>query len=178
VNAYDALIELVRIAAYGGIGWFAGYLAGVTVNDRHRLTVTILDEAERDDMSSSTNLSRRILRADLLQTITVVVVMVAMLLTGLAWMRTGQDVHRQQEENCAALANVSTVLRNRTNVYLEQATANRRAWGELLDNLVQRGLPDNDPLVASIRSYLEAQSKYLRDLANNPYSKPPEDCAS
>lgn len=172
---FSVLAELARVVAYGGLGTIGGFLAGVWVNDRHRLVTTILDEAERDVPTSR---SRR-LSGHTLQTFTVVIVMVAMLLTGLTWMQSERVNNMQDERDCQTLLDLSTILRDRTKVYREAAIPERRVWLDLRRNLLDLGAKQNDPIVLSINRYLTAQERYVEHLANNPYpTAARKDCTS
>jgi hypothetical protein len=162
---FSVLAELARVVAYGGVGTIGGFIAGVWVNDRHRLVTTILDEAERDMPSGR---SRR-LSGNTLQTVTVVIVMVAMLLTGLTWMQTERVNNAQDRRDCETLSQLSEILRDRTKVYREAALPERRVWLDLRRNLLDLGAKQNDPIVLSINRYLTAQERYVEHLANNPY---------
>lgn len=97
---FTVCAELARVLAYGGVGALGGFLAGLWVNDRHRLVTTILNEADKDMPPTRP----RRLRADTLQTVTVVAVMVAMLLTGLTWMQTERVNAEQDRRDCETLS--------------------------------------------------------------------------
>lgn len=161
----QVILELVRVVAYGGIGALGGFWAGLIVNDRHRVLTEVMSVSGQDGPTRP----RRRARTDTLQVVTVVVVMVAMLLTGLTWLRSAQVEARQQRQSCEVLAEVSTTLRKRTQVYLESARDNERVWHDLRADLVKLGAKPGAPIVVSIDRYLASQGRYLAHLKANPY---------
>lgn len=160
----QVILELVRVVAYGGVGALGGFWAGLIVSDRHRVLTEVMAVSAQDPPAR-----RRRLRTDTLQVVTVVVVMVAMLLTGLTWLRSSQVEARQQRQSCEVLAEVSTTLRKRTLVYLEAARDNQQVWHDLRADLVKLGAKPRAPIVTSIDRYLGSQDRYLRHLEANPY---------
>lgn len=164
------LEELLRITVYGAGGYLAGYTACLWINDQHRLTTAILGASERDMPASQ----RRLLTAATLQSAVVILVMVALLLTGITWLHTERDNAAQDRRDCLTMAQITSTLQGRTANYRQQALAEQRLWKNI------RRLLGDDPNGAASRSideYLRAQQRYLLHLANNPYPRGlPEDC--
>lgn len=164
--------ELLRIVAYGGFGAVFGFALCSWVNDQHRLTTSILNESEKDMPTR-----RPFLSAASLQSFVVILVMVALLLTGLVWISTGRENAAQDERDCKTVAKIAETLQGRTKTYAEQAIAERRLWQDIRDILAVGEGPASDAAVRSVDEYLQAQGRYVDHLANNPYPQDvPEDC--
>lgn len=168
------LEELLRVVVYGGGGALFGYSFCLWINDQHRLASAILNESEKDMPTR-----RRFLSAATLQSAVVILVMIALLLTGITWLSAERENAEQDQRDCVTLAQVSETLQGRTQNYREAAVAERRLWEDIRSILV--GLnPDaasESPAVRSIDEYLDEQARYLRHLRNNPYPHDiPEDC--
>lgn len=162
------LEELLRIVAYGGGGALFGYSFCLWINDQHRLTSAILNESEKDMPTR-----RRFLTAATLQSGVVILVMIALLLTGIVWISSGKENAEQDRRDCELLAEVAQTLQGRTANYTEQAVAERRLWEDIRKMI---GDPSS-PAVQSIDVYLKAHDAYLNHLQNNPYPREvPEDC--
>lgn len=160
------LEELVRIVAYGGGGILLGFVVGLWANDRHTLVTTVLGESERDMPTR-----RPFLSPARVQTLVVILVMIALLLTGLSWLRVEQENQEQDERDCRTLASLATTLRERTAVYREAAQPERDLWTDLRRTLIASGVRANSDLVRSIDVYLAQQASYIRHLKRNPYPR-------
>jgi len=165
--------ELARVVAYGGIGMVFGFVVGFLVNDGHRLSRTLLEGD--DPMPTSQARRTRERRIQLLQTTTVVVVMIAMLLTGLSWMQTERTNTEQDRRECRRLSEVSLALQGRTSVYKEKAIPEQQLWRELRREIITLTGSRTNPAVQAIEEYLKSQRLYVKHLADNPYPDP-EDC--
>lgn len=164
------LEELARIIAYGGGGGVLGYAICSWVNDQHRLTTSILGEAEYDMPTR-----RRFLSPNALQGLVAILVMMALLLTGLAWLRADQLKAEQDRRDCETLAEVAKTLQGRTANYREAAKAERQLWRDLYRELKESGA--TGPVMGSVKNYLDAQELYLEHLRSNPYPRDAEeDC--
>lgn len=167
------LEELLRVVVYGGGGALFGYSFCLWINDQHRLASAILNESEKDMPTR-----RRFLSTTTLQSGVVVLVMIALLLTGIVWIKNGRENAAQDKRDCELLAEVSQTLRGRTANYTEQAVAERRLWEDIrkiLARLSESG--DESPAIRSIDVYLKAHDAYLKHLRDNPYPRDiPEDC--
>lgn len=161
-----ALLELAKVIAYGGLGCLLGYLGGVRAADRHRLTTEILDEAEVDVPGK-----RRLLGRDAVQTVVVVAVMLAMLLTGISWMQSDQDNAEQDQRDCRQAAETAKTLRERTANYLEKARADLQWKLEIRNAMVQLGAEPDSPFLAATRESIAKDREYVDHLKENPYPK-------
>jgi hypothetical protein len=111
----------------------------------------------------------RLLSGDKLMPFVTLLVMVAMLLAGLTWIKAGMDNAVQDRRDCREAQDTSQVLRSRTRIYIEAATAEKRLWTDLHDFIAR--VDQASPLLKSIDRYRERQADYLEHLQNNPYPK-------
>lgn len=167
----DWIDELVRIVAYGGLGWILGFIACLWVADRHQVTAELLGEAAKDVPSK-----RRVMSTENVQTVIVIALMVMMLVTGLLWLRADAENAAQDKRECLRSAETARVLRMRTDNYLEAAVAERALWLDVRRVFVKSGASDN-PLLKSIDDYLQENRRAVIHLRANPYPKAtPGDC--
>lgn len=162
--------ELLRIVVYGSGGALFGYALCLWINDQHALTSAILHESEKD----MPNDRSRFVSAATLQSGVVILVMVALLLTGITWLSAERANREQDRRDCLRMSQITETLQGRTANYREAAVAERKLW---LD--IRHLLSDQSPNAASrsIDAYLAEQGRYLRHLKNNPYPRGvPEDC--
>lgn len=157
------LEELTRVVSYGGVGALAGFTFGVWFTDRHRLTTAILNESERDVHTPPLRMS-----TDRLQSLVVIVVMIAMLLTGLVWIQGARSNAEQDRRDCLRAQATATALASRTLNYLESAEAERRLWNDIRRQFVRSGADEDSPLLTSIDRYREVQAEYIEHLRANP----------
>lgn len=163
--------ELIRVIAYGGGGALIGYLTASRVNDQHRLVMSVLNESEKDLPTR-----RRLLSGQTLQTIAVLAIMLALLLTGLVWLQTDRQNAMQDKQDCLRAAETSRTLQERTRNYLLNANAEMDWLTRIRGVLVTASSPDS-PLVESTDEYIAAKRSYVRHLRSNPYPKQDaEDC--
>lgn len=182
----DLLGDLIQAVAFFGGGALVGFLMGLFVNDRHRLVTTVLNEAEYDMPSR-----RRLLNAETARSLFVIVLMIAMLLTGLAWLQAGRENAEQDKRDCLNAADTSKTLQERSRNYLHGAKATLRnsvadlQWKrQTRAYLLTIGAEPDSPLVKSTTEAIRkaeqgiaGQRDYIMHLRSNPYpSKAAKDC--
>lgn len=164
------VLELAKVLAYGGAGILIGYLLGVRANDQHRLTTEVLNEAEADVPDK-----RRILKGDVLLRLCVFVAMVAMLLTGVAWMQKDQRDAQQDMRDCRRASDTAETLRERTQNYLEKGHADLVWKLQLRDAMVKLGAEPSSPFLRATSESIAKDRDYIAHLRENPYPKA-KDC--
>lgn len=163
--------ELIRVIAYGGGGALIGYLTASRVNDQHRLAMSILNESEKDVPSR-----RRWMTGQTLQTIAVLAIMLALLLTGLVWLQTDRQNAMQDKRDCLRQAETAQTLQGRTQNYLLKAQA-ELDWLKGVRGVLSQATSPSSPLIRNTDDYIAAQEAYVRHLRSNPYPKQDaEDC--
>ena len=162
----DAVQAFAQFSGGALIGFFASILT-TYVNARIQLMEAVLTEAEKQERKRPRS---RWWSADRILPAVVIIVMVALLLAGLSWIKAGQEQADNQRRDCLRSVQVSQVLQARTNNYLESARSERQLWLDLRRQLRRMGAGPRSSLVQSIDRHLIDQRTYLRHLRKNPYA--------
>ena len=164
----DALRPFAEFAAGTLFGLFVSTLLRY-IDARIELTEAVLTEAERDDKPRRRGV-RAFLSGDKMIPVVTVLVMIAMLLAGISWIRSGQANAEQDRLDCQRARETATILRERTRNYTEAARAEKELWTRLY-GFLDDTIPPESPLLVSINRYRMRQANYLEHLENNPYPK-------
>lgn len=162
-------LEALRPFAEFAAGTIFGLLISTLlryIDARIELTRSVLTEVEREEKPRRTGF----LQGDKMIPVVTVLVMVAMLLAGLSWIRSGQENADQDKRDCQRARMTAQVLRERTKNYTEAARAEKRLWSNLY-GFLDNSIPPDSPLLVSINRYRERQADYLEHLESNPYPK-------
>lgn len=186
-----ATLEAIQAFAQFAGGALVGFVISTLTtyyNARTRVMESVLTEAEHNDIAAH---RRYRARSDKVLPFVVVVVMIAMLLAGVSWIKSGQDDAENRRNDCIRAAGVAETLRDRTRNYLKGATAELKddradlRWKrDIARTLIQLGAGTNDALVKSTNRAISAQERsiereadYIEHLENNPVPKAStEDC--
>lgn len=162
------LLELTRIVGYGGIGILIGYLLGVRERDRHYLAHH--PEAARAMKSKTHRPSGRTV-----QTLVVVFVMVALLLTGLTSIQSNRDRAEDarqdraaSDQRCDDLRKVVAALEARSKVNSDTTDLNDDLWRGIRHIFLDFPGGNESPLLTQIDEYLDQRREQKAELADNP----------
>lgn len=163
----EAIRAFSQFAGGALLGFFVSILT-THINTRTRVMQAVLTEAEKQETVRRRPSWRT---SDRMQTFVVILVMVALLLSGISWFTSGQKNAEERRQDCFRSAEVSRVLRDRTKNYREAARSERALWFDLRKQLRAMGAGPNSPLIKSIDTYLDDQATYLEHLRDNPYPR-------
>lgn len=164
-------LELIRALAQFAAGAIVGFVVSILttyLNARTRVLETVLTEAERVERAKTRGTWWK---ADRVLPFVVVIVMVALLLSGISWIQSGQKDREERRRDCIRAVEVSRVLQDRTRNYRESAQSERELWRNLRKQLRDMGAGPRSPLIQSIDGYLDDQRVYLEHLNQNPYPR-------
>lgn len=164
-------LEAIRALAQFAGGALIGFLVSMLttyVNTRVRLMEAVLTEAEKQEPTPT---RRAWWKTDRVLPYVVVIVMVALLLSGVSWIKSGAEEAENRRRDCIRSAETARVLQDRTRNYREAAQSERELWHNLRKQLRAMGAGPRSPLVQSIDGYLDDQQVYLQHLRENPYPR-------
>lgn len=169
-----ALLELIRIVAYGGLGILVGYIVGCRASDDHELKASILNPSG-DTVSESGR--PRWLNQSALVTAAIVLCMVALLGTGVAILVNNRANDRQDAEDaaqrarlCEAVSELTDTLNTRTKATREAARVNDELWRGIRHLVIKFSEKPNNPLLDRIDVYLNKRRDLVAEQKANPYN--------
>jgi hypothetical protein len=164
-------LEAIRAFSQFAGGARVGFVVSIVttyLNTRARLMQAVLTEAEKEQR---TLIREPRVKSDRAMPFVVVLVMAALLLAGVSWMKSGQQNSEERRQDCLRSAEVSRVLRDRTKNYRDAAVSERRLWLNMRRQLRTMGTGPHSPLIENIDTYLADQATYLEHLKDNPYPR-------
>lgn len=164
-------LEAIRAFAQFAGGAFVGFIVSTLttyINARARVLESVLTTVEQEERTRARGTWWK---GDRILPWVAVLVMVALLLSGVSWIKAGQEDAEERRRDCLRAAEVSRVLQERTRNYRDQAISEQELWRNLRKQLREMGAGPRSPLVQSIDGYLEAQRDYLSHLRENPYPR-------
>lgn len=155
--------EFARILAFGGLGYLVGFLVGRRAQDDHRLRASILGETETP--------MKMPVRAGTLQRVTILMVMVALLASGVTSIAQARRNAEQDARQCEAVRELVDRITVRTDALGRADATGDDLWRGIRRVLVRQfDHGPQHPLVDKIDTYLIRRQNYKAQAQANPYT--------